>query len=129
MGPPGSPSGWSGPDKALKEFVAAIERGDHPKRVYKPSGVNKKGERFAPYLRLNLWHHHLGRTGEPLLILQIEHEDEDVRVNGFALSSHAIHFQGDKMLWLQEHMDAINWSGCEDLREEVACYCPPEDKV
>jgi hypothetical protein len=82
--------------------------------------VDKKGERFGPYIRLNLWHHHLGRTGEPLLILQIVGDD----VIGFALSSHAIHFQGDKTLWLQEHMDAIDWSDCEDLKEEVAGYRP-----
>jgi hypothetical protein len=111
----------------LKEFVESVERGEHPKRVHKPSGVDKKGERFEPYIRLNLWHHHLGlRTGEPLLILQIVGDE----VFGFALSSHAKHFQGDKMLWLQEHMDAIDWSDCEDLKVEVAAYRPPkrEDK-
>ncbi len=104
----------------MKEFVTAIENGEHPKRVYKPSGVNKKGERFEPYIRLNLWHHHLGGDGEPLLILQIAGDN----VFGFALSSHAKHFQGDNMLWLKEHIDGIDWSNCTELRDEVANYLP-----
>ena len=41
-------------------------------------------------------------------------------VLGIALTSHAPHFHGDKMLWLREHMVAINWSGCE----AVAVYAP-----
>jgi len=97
-----------------------VERGEHPKRVYKSSGIGKKGERFDPYIRLELWHHHLGRTGDPLLILQVMGND----VFGFAPTTHAAHFDGDKMLWLQEHIAAIDWLDCEDLREEVEAYSP-----
>ncbi len=61
--------------------------------------------------------------GEPLLILQ-KMSDE---IFGIALTSHAAHFQDDKMLWLKEHMAAINWSSREDLKKEVAAY-PPEAK-
>jgi hypothetical protein len=105
----------------LKEFVDAVGRDEPPSRVYKPSGVDKKGERFDPYIRLNLWHHHLGqRTGEPLLILQIVGDE----VFGFALSTHAEHFQADKMLWLQRHVAGIDWTDCEDLRAQVEAYAP-----
>ena len=41
-------SGYQGHKKALKNFAETIERGDTPKRVYKPSGVDRKGERFEP---------------------------------------------------------------------------------
>jgi hypothetical protein len=98
----------------------AIEKGEHPKRVYKPSGVNRNGERFEPYLQLNLWHHHLGRRGEPLLVVQKLNDDIFI----VALTSHAEHFEGDKMMWLQNHMAGIDWSNCEDLREQVATYSP-----
>lgn len=64
-------SGQQGLKKAIKEFADAIEQRRHPKRVYKPSGVNRRGERFEPYVRLKLWHHYLRRTGEPLLVLQV----------------------------------------------------------
>jgi hypothetical protein len=52
-------------------------------------------------------------------------------VLGFALATHATHFGGDKMKWLKEHMAAIDWSNCEDLKETVEAYCPPgcEDKA
>jgi hypothetical protein len=68
--------------KALKDFARVVEQGEHPKPVHKPSGVDKKGNRFALYVRLNLWHHHLERAGEPLLILQIVGDD----VLGLALT-------------------------------------------
>jgi hypothetical protein len=41
-------------------------------------------------------------------------------VLGIALTSHAAHFHGDKMLWLRDHIVAINWSGWEDLKDAVA---------
>jgi hypothetical protein len=82
--------------------------------------VNKKGERFEPYIRLGLRHHHLGHTGEPLLVLQKIDDD----VFGIALTSHAQYFHGDKMLWLKEHALAIEWSNCEDLKEKVEAYSP-----
>jgi hypothetical protein len=40
------------------------------------------------------------------------------------LTSHSAHFHGDKMLWLREHMVAIDWSGCENLKDAVAVYAP-----
>jgi hypothetical protein len=43
---------------------------------------------------------------------------------GFALSSHARHFDGDKWMWLKEHMDGIDWSGSEDLKAKVEEYSP-----
>jgi hypothetical protein len=82
--------------------------------------VDRRGERFEPYIRLRLWHHHVGRTGEPFLVLQIVGDE----VFGFALTTHAEHVQADKMLWLQEHMAGIDWSDCEDLRAEVEAYTP-----
>jgi hypothetical protein len=92
--------------KALAEFVEAVENGKTPKRVYKPSGVDKKGERFEPYIRLGLWHHHLHPSGEPLLILQKVAGDDGDEMLGFALTSHADHFDGDKWMWLKEHVVA-----------------------
>jgi hypothetical protein len=34
------------------------------------------------------------------------------------------HFHGDKILWLREHMAAIDWSGCENPKDGVAVYAP-----
>jgi hypothetical protein len=75
--------------------------------------MRPRGERFEPYIRLRLWHHHLGHTGEPLLVMQKTRA---------ALTSHAEYFDGDKMMWLKRHMIAIDWSNCEDLKDEVAAY-------
>jgi hypothetical protein len=41
---------------------------------------------------------------------------------GIALTSPAAHFHNDKMLWLKEHRVAIDWSGCENLKDAVAVY-------
>jgi hypothetical protein len=41
-----------------------------------------------------------------------------------ALTSHAEYFDGDKTMWLKRHMIAIDWSNCEDLKDEVAAYSP-----
>jgi hypothetical protein len=80
--------------------------------------VDRKGDRFEPYIRLGLWHHHLGRSGEPLLILQRIGDD----AFGIALTSHVAYFHNDKLVWLKAHMAAVDWSDCEDLRQEVAAY-------
>jgi hypothetical protein len=80
--------------------------------------VNRKGERFEPYIRLGLWHHHLSRAGDPLLVLQKIGDD----VYAIALTCHADYFDGDKAMWLMEHMEGIDWSGCEDIKDAVEAY-------
>ena len=80
--------------------------------------MNRKGERFEPYIRLGLWHHHLGRSADPLLVLQKIGDD----VYAIALTTHAAYFDGDKVMWLMENMDGINWSGCEDVKDAVEAY-------
>jgi len=106
--------------KALKEFVECLQEGRTPSRIYKPSGFAKDGSVFQPYVLLALWHHHLHRKSDPLLVMQLVHEE----IVGVALTRHADYF-GDKMLWLQTHIEAINWSLCETLKEEVIAYVPP----
>jgi hypothetical protein len=108
--------------KALKEFALAVAANQHPKRVFKPSGIDRQGSRFEPYLRLGLWHHHLGRNGDPLLVLQQRND----RYTGVALARHADYTTGDKLLWLKTHIEAIDWTDCEDLRQTVVDY-DPED--
>jgi hypothetical protein len=58
------------------------------------------------------------------LILQEVAGDDGDDMFGFALSSHAKYFDGDKWKWLKEHMDGIDWSGCEDLKAKVEEYSP-----
>jgi len=48
----------------------------------------------------------------------------DDGVYGIALTSHAAHFQGDKMLWLKQHMAGIIWTDCEEIKEAVEAYRP-----
>ena len=43
---------------------------------------------------------------------------------GIAISTHAEYFDGDKMLWLQRHNMAIDWTGNEALFDEVIAYQP-----
>jgi len=51
-------------------------------------------------------------------------QSTQLRKGGIALTSHSAHFRGDKMLWLREHMVAIDWSGYENLKHAVAVYAP-----
>jgi hypothetical protein len=37
----------------------------------------------------------------------------------------AEHF-GDKMLWLQQHQTAIDWTSCEDVKEQIQTYKAPK---
>jgi hypothetical protein len=48
----------------------------------------------------------------------------DDEVFGLALTSHAEHFHGDRMMWLKEHVTAIDWLNCEDLKAKVEAYSP-----
>ena len=104
--------------KALAEFILAAQKGDHPPRVYKKSGIANDGKKFDPYLKLNLHHHHLHRDGDPLLVTQ--HIDDEIR--SVALARHSDHILGDKMLWLQQNADAIDWAGCEDIHRQTITY-------
>lgn len=102
----------------LKGFISAIQNGQHPPRIYKASGIKPK---FAPYAELELHHHHLHRDGDPLLITQ--HVDDDIYV--IALATHKTFFQEDKMQWLKDHADAIDWSLCMHLYRDVMDYNDP----
>jgi hypothetical protein len=51
----------------IRSFIKALLDGQHPPRIYKPSGVNPS---FPPYEELGLHHHHLHRDGNPLLVTQ-----------------------------------------------------------
>jgi hypothetical protein len=105
---------------AAQEFVSALEAGQHPPRIYKKSGVAKDGSTFDAYVRLNLYHHHLHASGDPLLVMQ----EIDNVVYCFALSNHADYINGDKMLWLRRYREAISWDGCQDLENAVLSYAP-----
>lgn len=109
---------FDGYSKALAEFVKCCEAGKPLPRIYKPSGIARDGTRFEPYLRLRLHHHHLGRSGDPLLVTQ--HVQDDII--SIALATHASYLQGDKMSWLQLHIVQIDWTGCEDLRVQVETH-------
>src|SRR5256885_1995589 len=98
--------------KELKAFAGAVTNGTHPPRIYKASGVEPV---FQPYQDLGLHHHHLHRDGDPLLITQ--HVDGEVY--GVALATHATYFQGDKMQWLKDNLEAIDWTECEALKRKV----------
>jgi len=69
---------------------------------------------------LRLHHHHLHRDGDPLLITQ--HIDEDVY--GIALATHQDFFREDNMLWLQQHIEIIDWTWTGLLRTQVEQYEP-----
>jgi hypothetical protein len=101
----------------LRGFISAIRDNQHPPRIYKPSGVSPN---FPPYEDLELYHHHLHRDGDPLLITQ--HVDDDVY--GIALATHQTYFGEDKMQWLKDNAEAIDWTACPILREEVMKYDP-----
>lgn len=111
--------GHDGLLKATAEFAKCCEDGTQPPRVYKSSGIARDGEIFQPYMRLKLYHHHLHRSGEP--ILAVQHVGTDVR--GVGVTTHAAYF-GDKMLWLQEYEHLIDWESCDDIREAVLAYRP-----
>jgi hypothetical protein len=99
----------------LRGFISAIKDGQHPPRIYKPSGIKPS---FPPYEDLELHHHHLHRDGDPLLVTQ--HVDGDVY--GIALATHEAYFREDKMQWLRDNAEAINWTDCPLLREQVLNY-------
>lgn len=101
--------------KELKGFVEACQKGLHPPRIYKPSGVNPS---FKPYEMLELHHHHLHRDGDPLPVTQ--HIDDDIYA--IAVATHQGYFRSDNTLWLKNNIEVIDWSGCEALRDEVARY-------
>jgi hypothetical protein len=107
--------------KAAAQFVKCCESGQNIPRLYKPSGYAKDGSVFEPYVRLVLYHHHLHRSKDPLLVTQ--HIGEQ-KIVGIALATHELYF-GDKMGWLQDHAEMIDWSLCEDVRDEVLSYVRP----
>jgi hypothetical protein len=104
--------------KRQKDFIAACKANKPPPRIYKPSGISANGDEYYPYVALNLHHHHLHRDGDPLLITQ--HVDDCIY--GIGLAEHAVFFHGDKMLWLKDHVEVIDWTGFEALRDEVLAY-------
>ena len=106
--------------KAAVEFVQCLESDTHPPRIYKPSGIARDGSIFHPYLRLSLSHHHLHASGDPLLILQLM----DGILWGIGISDNNEYVLGDKMLWLKNHADILDWELCEDIEEEVRAYNP-----
>src|SRR5712691_4387253 len=113
--------GYDSLRKGAAEFVKCCEKGRAPPRIYKQSGIARDGSVFQPYLRLALWHHHLHRDGEPLLVTQ--HVGD--AIVAVALPSHRTYLTGDKWLWMQQHAQAIDWALCEDIRKEVSAYVPP----
>lgn len=112
-----------GHSKALAQFVKCCQNDEIPPRIYKPSGIARDGSRFEPYLRLRRHHHHLGRNGDPLLVTQ-HIEADPPEIVSVALATHANHLSGDRWLWLQVHMERIDWTSCEDLRREAEMYAP-----
>jgi len=108
--------------KALGEFVACLRDGNHPPRKFKASGTEANGDVFEPYRSLNLYHHHLHRKGDPLIVLQMRGED----LYSIAITTHQDFFRGDRYAWLKCNHAAIDWSECEELYEEVMAYDPPE---
>jgi len=87
-------------------------------RIYKPSGYAKDGSEYRPYIQLRLHHHHLHSNPDPLLVTQHE---ADSLIFGIALTTHEAYF-GDKVRWLYEHANLINWGGSEDLEKQVRQY-------
>jgi hypothetical protein len=101
-----------------------IETDQPPKRNFKASGVDREGNLVEPYIRLGLWHHHLGRNGDPLLVVQ----KRDDSYTGIALAKHENYTRGDKLLWLKMNMEAIDWTDCEDLHQAVIDYGSSADQ-
>jgi len=112
-----------GLSKAMSEFIKCQHKRITPPRVYKPSGLAKNGDVFEPYRQLGLWHHHLHRRGDPLLVTQ--HVNGEII--GVALTTHADFFFGDKMGWMQVHAESICWDGCDKLRDNVLLYKADEE--
>jgi hypothetical protein len=101
----------------IRSFIKALLDGQHPPRIYKPSGVNPS---FPPYEELGLHHHHLHRDGNPLLVTQ--HVEGDIY--GIALAMHQTFFQEDKMQWLKDNAVAIDWRSSPLLHQKVINYDP-----
>jgi hypothetical protein len=43
---------------------------------------------------------------------------------GVAIATHAEYISGDKMLWLQENLAGIDWTGNETLKAQIEEYVP-----
>jgi hypothetical protein len=111
---------YDGLSKNLKAFIEACQNDKPPPRKYKASGISSDGREYYPYTSLNLHHHHLHGDGDPLLVTQ--HVDD--AIYGIGLTTHRDYFDGDKMLWLKEHAEMIDWVGFEELHQEVLAYDP-----
>lgn len=109
--------------KALIAFIFACQKDQPPPRIYKKSGIAADGSKFQPYIDLNLHHHHLHQKSDPILVTQ---NIEGV-ISSVALTTHAEYFQGDKMLWLQKHSEAIDWSNHPELEAQVAAHRKTEE--
>jgi hypothetical protein len=48
----------------------------------------------------------------------------DGDIFGIALATHETFFREDKMQWLQNNAEAIDWSSCPVLRQQVMSYGP-----
>jgi hypothetical protein len=107
----------------MKDFIAACTENRPPPRKYKASGIATDGSEYYPYIALNLHHHHLHRDGDPLLITQ----NIDDCIYGIGVATHAKYILGDKMAWLKEHVEIIDWTGCEWLKADVIAYEPDPD--
>lgn len=106
--------------KAAAQFSKCCEEGVDPPRIYKPSGFERNGAIFHPYLILGLHHHHLHNNPDPLLVTQ--HIGNVIY--GIALTTHEVYTRGDKMLFLQVHEHMIDWQIAEEIREQVLAYVP-----
>ena len=55
-------------------------------------------------------------------MLITQHLDGDIY--GIALATHQTYFKEDKMQWLKDYAEAIDWTSCPFLREQVRNYDP-----
>jgi hypothetical protein len=108
--------------KAAVQFVKCCETGAPIPRKCKASGYANDGSIFDPYVRLGIHHHHLHRSPDPLLVTQ--HIANENIIVGIALTKHVTYF-GDKMAWLQDHAQMIDWSSCEDIEGQALSYQRP----
>jgi hypothetical protein len=112
-----------GLSKSLKGFIDACQNDRPPPRIYKPSGIAANGEEYYPYLVLDLHHHHLHRRGDPLLVTQ----HVEGCIYGIGLTTHAEYFHGDRLLWPKRHALVIDWTGLENLRQDVLAHSPEDN--
>jgi hypothetical protein len=109
---------YDGLSKNLKAFLEACESDRPPPRIYKRSGIAHDGREYLPYTDLNLHHHHLHSSGDPLLVTQ--HIDDCIYV--IALAKHSDYIHGDKLQWLKDHAHLLDWTGCEHHLEAVKAH-------